>query len=136
MVMQKTLIVIKPDAVKRRLVGRIMTRFEDKGLHLLELRSYLFSREKAEAFYYVHREREFFQELVLFISSGKVVVSILEGNDAINAVRTMIGATRGYEAYPGTIRGDFALGITDNIIHASDSTASFLKESQVIFGSS
>jgi nucleoside-diphosphate kinase len=135
MVTQKTLIVIKPDAVKRRLIGRIVARFEEKGFQILELRLFLFSREKAEAFYYVHKERDFFRELVAFISSGKVLACILEGNDAINVVRTMVGLTKSYEASPGTIRGDFGLGLTDNIIHASDSHDSFIKESQVVFGS-
>lgn len=134
MVIQKTLVVIKPDAVKRRLVGQIVTRFEEKGFQLLELGLYLFSKETAEAFYDVHRERDFFRELVSFISSGKTVACILEGNDAINVVRTMIGQTRSHEASPGTIRGDFGLGLTDNIIHASDSHESFIKESKVIFG--
>jgi nucleoside-diphosphate kinase len=135
MVTQKTLIVIKPDAVKRRLIGRIVARFEEKGFQILELRLFLFSREKAEAFYNVHKERDFFRELVSFISSGKVLACILEGNDAINVVRTMVGVTKSYEASPGTIRGDFGLGLTDNIIHASDSHDSFIKESQVVFGS-
>jgi nucleoside-diphosphate kinase len=135
MVTQKTLIVIKPDAVKRRLIGRIVARFEEKGFQILELRLFLFSREKAEAFYNVHKERDFFRELVSFISSGKVLACILEGNDAINVVRTMVGVTKSYEASPGTIRGDFGLGLTDNIIHASDSNDSFIKESQVVFGS-
>ena len=135
MVTQKTLIVIKPDAVKRRLIGRIVARFEEKGFQILELRLFLLSREKAEAFYNVHKERDFFRELVSFISSGKVLACILEGNDAINVVRTMVGVTKSYEASPGTIRGDFGLGLTDNIIHASDSHDSFIKESQVVFGS-
>lgn len=133
---QKTLVVIKPDAVKRRLVGQIINRFEEKGFQLLELRLYLFSKEMAEAFYDVHRERDFFQELVSFISSGKTVACILEGNNAIDVVRAMIGQTRSYEASPGTIRGDFGLGLTDNIIHASDTNENFVKESKVIFGSS
>ena len=90
----------------------------------------------AEAFYDVHREKDFFRELVSFISSGKTMACILEGNDAINVVRIMIGQTRSYEASPGTIRGDFGLGLTDNIIHASDTHESFIKESKVIFGSS
>ena len=133
---QKTLIVIKPDAVTRRLVGKIVSRFEERGLEILELRLQLFSKEKAEEFYDVHREKNFFRELVSFISSGKTVACILEGNDAINVVRAMVGQTRSYEAFPGTIRGDYGLGVTDNIIHASDSLESFIKESNVIFGSS
>jgi len=135
-VIQKTLIVIKPDAVIRRLVGKIVSRFEERGLEILELRLQSFSKEKAEEFYDVHREKNFFRELVSFISSGKTVACILEGNDAINVVRAMVGQTRSYEASPGTIRGDYGLGLTDNIIHASDSRESFIKESNVIFRSS
>jgi nucleoside-diphosphate kinase len=82
----------------------------------------------------VHRDKPFFGELVSFISSGMVVACILEGKNAINTVRLMIGATKSFEAAPGTIRGDFGLGFTDNIIHASDSAESFIKESRVIFG--
>jgi nucleoside-diphosphate kinase len=136
MVIQRTLIVIKPDAIKRHLVGKIVNRFEEKGLELLELRLQLFSEEKAEEFYEVHKEKIFFRELVSFISSGKTVACILEGNDAVNVVRKMIGQTKSFEASPGTIRGDYGLGLTDNIVHASDSHESFVKESKVIFGSS
>jgi nucleoside-diphosphate kinase len=134
MVIQKTLVVIKPDAIRRHLVGKIVTRFEEKGFELLELRLQLFSEEKAKEFYDVHREKTFFHELVSFISSDKTVACILEGNDAINVVRKMIGQTKSFEASPGTIRGDYGLGVTDNIIHASDSHESFLKESKIIFG--
>lgn len=133
---QKTLVVIKPDAIRRNLVGKIVTRFEEKGFQLLELRLQLFSEEKAKEFYDVHREKTFFHELVSFISSDKTVACILEGNDAINVVRKMIGQTKSFEALPGTIRGDYGLGVTDNIIHASDSHESFLKESKIIFGRS
>jgi nucleoside-diphosphate kinase len=136
MVIQKTLVVIKPDAIRRHLVGKIVTRFEEKGFQLLELRLQLFSEEKAKEFYDVHREKTFFHELVSFISSDKTVACILEGNDAINVVRKLIGQTKSFEASPGTIRGDYGLGVTDNIIHASDSHESFLKESKIIFGRS
>jgi|SRR5215467_644845 len=136
MVIQKTLVVIKPDGIRRNLVGKIVTRFEEKGFQLLELRLQLFSEEKAKEFYDVHREKTFFHELVSFISSDKTVACILEGNDAINVVRKMIGQTKSFEALPGTIRGDYGLGVTDNIIHASDSHESFLKESKIIFGRS
>ena len=136
MVIQKTLVVIKPDAIRRHLVGKIVTRFEEKGFELLELRLQLFSEEKAKEFYDVHREKTFFHELVSFISSDKTVACILEGNDAINVVRKMIGQTKSFEASPGTVRGDYGLGVTDNIIHASDSHESFLKESKIIFGRS
>ena len=130
---EQTLIVIKPDAFERKLTGSILSRFENKGFLIIELKSYIFTKEKAEEFYSVHKNKPFFNELVSFISSSKVVACILEGENAINNVRLLIGATRAYDAQPGTIRGDFGLGITNNIIHASDSHESFIKESQVIF---
>jgi nucleoside-diphosphate kinase len=135
MVSEQTLIVVKPDGFKRQLTGKILARFEEKGLEIKNLKSYNFTRDKAEEFYSVHSEKPFFNELVSFISSGMVVACILEGNNAINTVRIMIGATKSFEANPGTIRGDFGLGFTDNIVHASDSSESFIKESQVIFNS-
>jgi nucleoside-diphosphate kinase len=135
MVSEQTLIVVKPDGFKRQLTGKILARFEEKGLEIKNLKSYNFTRDKAEEFYSVHSEKPFFNELVSFISSGMVVACILEGNNAVNTVRIMIGATKSFEANPGTIRGDFGLGFTDNIVHASDSSESFIKESQVIFNS-
>jgi nucleoside-diphosphate kinase len=130
---EQTLIVIKPDAFERKLTGQILSRFENKGFLIRELKSYIFSKEKAEEFYSVHRNKPFFSELVSFISSSKVVACILEGENAINTVRILIGSTRSFDAQPGTIRGDYGLGITNNIIHASDSYESFMKESKVIF---
>jgi nucleoside-diphosphate kinase len=133
MTLERTLIVIKPDGFKRSLTGKILARFEDKGFRIENLRLFKFTREKAEEFYSVHREKEFFNELVSFITSGDVIACIFEGNNAINTVRLLVGSTKSFEASPGTIRGDFGLGITDNIIHASDSDESFIKESRVIF---
>lgn len=130
---EQTLIVIKPDAFRRQLTGKILARFEEKGFQIRNLKSYDFTKQKAEAFYSVHKNKPFFSELVSFITSGRVVACILEGNNAINTVRLMIGATKSFEAQPGTIRGDFGLGFTDNIIHASDSRESFIKEAEVIF---
>lgn len=130
---EQTLIVIKPDAFERKLTGTILTRFENKGFLIKELKSYIFTREKAEEFYSPHQNKPFFHELVSFISSSTAVVCILEGENAINVVRQMIGSTRSFEAQPGTIRGDYGLGITNNVIHASDSHESFIKESKVIF---
>jgi nucleoside-diphosphate kinase len=135
MVSEQTLIVVKPDGFKRRLTGKILARFEEKGFEIKNLKSYNFTKDKAEEFYSVHNKKPFFNELVSFISSGVVVACILEGNNAINTVRIMIGATKSFEANPGTIRGDFGLGFTDNIVHASDSSESFIKESRVIFNS-
>jgi nucleoside-diphosphate kinase len=130
---EQTLIVIKPDAFERKLTGQILSRFEKKGFLIKELKSYIFTKEKAEEFYSVHKSKPFFTELVSFISSSKVVACILEGENAINTVRLLIGSTRSFDAQPGTIRGDYGLGITNNIIHASDSYESFIKESKVIF---
>jgi nucleoside-diphosphate kinase len=130
---EETLIVIKPDGIKRNLTGKILSRLEDKGFKIKDLKLFNFTIEKAEEFYSSHREKPFFNELVSFILSGPVVACILDGNNAINTVRLLIGSTKSFEAAPGTIRGDFGLGITDNIIHASDSSESFIKESRVIF---
>ena len=135
MVSEQTLIVVKPDGFKRLLTGKILARFEEKGFEIKKLKSYNFTKDKAEEFYSVHNKKPFFNDLVSFISSGAVVACILEGNNAVNTVRIMIGATKSFEANPGTIRGDFGLGFTDNIIHASDSSESFIKESRVIFNS-
>ena len=132
---EQTLIVVKPDGFKRLLTGKILARFEEKGFEIKKLKSYNFTKEKAEEFYSVHNKKPFFNELVSFISSGMVIACILEGTNAINTVRIMIGVTKSFEANPGTIRGDFGLGFTDNIIHASDSSESFIKESRIIFNS-
>ena len=134
MAAEQTLIVIKPDGFMRYLTGKILTRFEEKGFQIMNLKLFNFTKENAQEFYSVHREKSFYDELVSFIMSGTVVACILEGNNAVNTVRIMIGSTKSFEAAPGTIRGDFGLGFTDNIIHASDSPESFIKESRVIFG--
>lgn len=133
MAVEQTLIVVKPDGFKRSLTGKVLARFEEKGFLIKNLRYYNFTKEKAQEFYSVHSDKPFFGELVSFISSGPVVACILEGNNAVATTRIMIGATKSFEAVPGTIRGDFGLGFTDNIIHASDSSESFIKESRVIF---
>jgi len=130
---EQTLIVIKPDAVKRRLCGTILSRFEQKGFEIKSVKSFDFTSKKAEEFYSPHKDRDFFKELVRFITSGMVIACVLKGPHAINTVRSMIGTTKSFESAPGTIRGDFGLGITDNIVHASDSHESFIKESRVIF---
>lgn len=130
---EQTLILVKPDAFKRKLVGRIIQRFEEKSFDIKYIKTYDFTIEKAREFYSVHKNKPFFDELVSFICSGTVVACIFEGYNAVSTVRTMIGTTKSYESQPGTIRGDFGLGVTDNIIHASDSHESFIKESSVIF---
>lgn len=132
---ERTLVVIKPDAVRRKLAGKIISRFEEKGFTIENLKSYSFSKEKAEEFYSAHNNKPFFNELVSFITSGPSMALILHGDKAIDTVRIMIGSTKSYEAVPGTIRGDLALNITDNVVHASDSYESFIKEAAVIFDS-
>ncbi len=128
----RTLILIKPDAVNRCLVGKIIQRFEDKGFKLLEMRMIKMNREMAEKFYSVHKGKPFFENLVSFITSGPVVAVIMEGRNAIEAVRIMIGSTDSSKAAPGSIRGDFSLGLTDNSIHASDSEESFIRETSAL----
>ena len=131
--MEQTLIVVKPDGFKKGLVGKIIARFEEKGFQIVNLKSFQFDEQKAKKFYDAHKDKHFFNELVSFICSGKTVGCILEGNNAIATVRLMVGNTKSSEALSGTIRGDFGLGFTDNIIHASDSAESFIKESKIIF---
>ena len=133
MTTEQTLIIIKPDGVKRHLCGIILSRFERKGFEINNIKSFHFTSQKAKEFYAPHKDKAFFDDLVTFITSGMVVACILNGPNAINTVRLMIGATRSFESAPGTIRGDLGLGITDNVIHASDSYESFIKESRVIF---
>jgi nucleoside-diphosphate kinase len=130
----ETLILIKPDGIKRGLIGKIISRFEEKGFVIGNIKYLTLTDGDAKVFYSSHQEKPFFNELVQFITSAPLVACVLKGSNAINVVRTMIGSTKAFEAIPGTIRGDFGLGITDNLIHASDSVESFIKESHVIFG--
>ena len=131
---EETLIVIKPDGVRRGLVGEIIGRFERKGFVVKKIQMLTMSRAQAKEFYSVHKEKPFFGELVSFITSGPVVGVVLSGRDAIATVRRMVGATKSWEAAAGTIRGDFSLGYTDNTIHASDSPESFAHEQAAFFG--
>lgn len=131
--MERTLFVVKPDAVRRGLVGEIVSRFEKKGFALARLELMTLDRARAEKFYEVHREKPFFADLVSFITSGPVAAGVLEGAEAISAVRLMVGATKSSQAAPGSVRGDLGLGHTENVIHASDSQASFEHESKVAF---
>lgn len=117
---ERSLVLIKPDGVQRLLVGRVITRFEDRGLKLVGLKLVQVSRELAEQHYAVHRERPFFAGLVTFITSSPLVAMVVEGPNAISVVRAMVGATRPWESAPGTIRGDFAVEVAQNLIHASD----------------
>ncbi len=131
--MEQTLVIIKPDGVARSLVGEIISRFERKGFKIVKLKMLTLTRQVADEFYSPHRGKPFFEDLLSFIVSGPVVAAILEGSNAVDVVRRMIGVTKSFEAAAGTIRGDFGLGITDNVIHASDSRESFERESKIIF---
>jgi nucleoside-diphosphate kinase len=131
--LEQTLIVVKPDGFKKGLVGRIISRFEQKGFEIVNLKLFQFDVDTARRFYESHKDKHFFDELVSFICSGKTVGCILEGTNAVSTVRLMVGNTKSSEALPGSIRGDFGIGQTDNIIHASDSAESFIKESKIIF---
>ena len=130
---EQTLFIVKPDGVQRKLIGEIISRFEKRGFNILKLKMFIFTKSMAEEFYSAHKSKPFFEELVSFITSGDVVAAVIEGNNAIATTRLMIGSTKSFEASPGTIRGDFGLGISDNIIHASDSKESFDKEVTVVF---
>jgi len=130
----RTLILVKPDAFARGLTGEIVTRFERKGLKIAALRSMTVSRELAEHHYAEHAERPFFGELVSFITSGPIVAMVLEGPEAVTAARQVIGATNPLEAAPGSIRGDFAIDTGRNLVHGSDSPGSAARESELFFG--
>jgi len=130
---EQTLIIVKPDAVKRNLAEEILSRFKKKGFSISKLKTFNFTVEMAEQFYSVHSSKQFFGELVSFITSGTVVAAIIEGDNVINVTREIIGKTNPKEASQGTIRGDFGTGILENSIHASDSRESFDKEVNVVF---
>ena len=120
MAIERTLSIIKPDGVKKNLIGQILSRFEKAGLKLVAGRLQQLSQAEAEGFYAVHSERPFFKDLVEFMTSGPVFISILEGEDAIKRNRDLMGATNPKEAAPGTIRADFAESIDANTVHGSD----------------
>jgi nucleoside-diphosphate kinase len=130
---EQTLIIVKPDAVKRNLVEEILSRFEKKGFTILKQKTLNFTTKMANEFYSVHSAKPFFDELVSFITSGEVAAAIIERDNAVSLTREIIGNTNPKEASSGTIRGDFGISITENSIHASDSSESFDKEVNVIF---
>jgi len=131
--MEKTLSIIKPDAVAKNVVGKILDRFESNGLRIAATKKVQLSRADAEAFYAVHKERPFFGELVEFMISGPVVVSVLEGENAVAKNRELMGATDPKEAAAGTIRADFAESIDANAVHGSDSLENAEKEIAFFF---
>ena len=131
--MECTLVILKPDAVQRGLVGAIVSRFEAKGLKIAAMKMMRISRELAERNYAMHRGKDFYEPLLAFMTAGPVVAMVLEGNDAVRVARTMMGSTFGPDAQPGTIRGDYGLSKRYNLIHGSDSPASAEQEIAVFF---
>ena len=132
--MERTFLMVKPDGVRRRLVGEIIRRFEAKGFTLYALEMVKPTREQAEAHYAVHRGKPFFEDVVSFISSGPVVAMIWQGDDVVALSRKMMGATKPADSVPGTIRGDFANSIEQNLIHGSDSPGNAEIEIGIWFG--
>ena len=133
--MEKTLVLVKPDGVRRGLSGEIIARFEKRGLQIVALKLLQISRPMAEKHYAEHVGKPFFDSLVEFITSGPVVAMVVKGDHAIRAVRAMMGATNPLEAAPGTIRGDFALVMSENVIHGSDGSESAAREIDTFFAS-
>ncbi len=128
----KTLILIKPDGVKKRHIGDIISRFEERGFNILHVRMLTMNSDQASDLYSIHKEKPFFSELIDYVTSGPIVQVVLEGNSAIEVVRQMVGATNSLKAASGTIRGDFGLSHTENVIHASDSVDSFEREFNIL----
>ena len=131
--MDRTLILVKPDAFARNLTGEIIARFERKGLRIAALRHMTLDRETAAQHYAEHKGKPFFEELVSFITSGPLVALVLEGQDAVKAARQVIGATNPLEAATGSIRGDFAVAVGQNMVHGSDSPESAEREANLFF---
>ncbi|HVJ81989.1 MAG TPA: nucleoside-diphosphate kinase [Planctomycetia bacterium] len=131
--MQRTLVLLKPDAVARRLVGKIVARFEEKGLWLVAMKLIKTPKPVAEQHYAEHKEKPFYGDLIGFITSSPLVALVLEGPNSIELVRLVVGKTKVTEAAPGTLRGDFALSTQQNLVHASDSPASAEREIGIWF---
>ncbi len=130
---QRTFVAIKPDGVERGLVGKIISRFEDRGLKIIAIKMMLVPKEMAESHYAEHKGKRFYNALVSYMTSAPVVALILEGKGAVTLVRNVIGATNPADATPGTIRGDFALDIGRNVVHGSDSLESARREIDIFF---
>ena len=131
--MDRTLILVKPDAFERRLTGEVIARFERKGLTIAALKRMEVPRETAEEHYAEHKDKPFFGELVDFITGGPLVALVLEGHEAVAAARQVIGSTNPVEAAPGSIRGDFGLEVQTNLVHGSDSAESAAREAALFF---
>ena len=132
--MEQTLVLVKGDGVRRRLIGEIIRRIEARGLDIVDMKLMDVGRELAELHYAEHREKPFFEELVEFITATPVVAMRIRGEGAIKAMRTLMGATNPADAAPGTIRGDLALSMPDNLVHGSDSPESAERELGLFFG--
>jgi nucleoside-diphosphate kinase len=130
---ERTLVLVKPDGVQRRLIGAVITRFEQRGLHLVALRMLRIDRDLAERHYAEHRGKPFFAGLVAFITSAPVVAMVWQGDDAVAQVRSMMGATNPSAAAPGSIRGDLAVSIGNNVVHGSDSPERGAEEVALFF---
>ncbi|BCU70542.1 nucleoside-diphosphate kinase [Stygiolobus caldivivus] len=130
---QRTFVMIKPDGVKRRLIGEIISRFEKRGFNIVAMKLIHMDRATAERLYEEHRGKSFYEELINYITSGPVVCMVIEGDEAVSVVRKMIGNTDPKDAPPGTIRGDFALSKSENVIHASDSEEKAKREMGIFF---
>ena len=138
MAVERTFSIVKPDGVEKNLIGEVYRRFEQAGLRIIAARMLHLTREQAEGFYAVHAERPFYKDLVVYMTSGPVVVQVLEGEDAIAKNREIMGATNPADAAPGTIRADFATSIEENVVHGSDGPdtaateiAYFFEESEI-----
>jgi nucleoside-diphosphate kinase len=131
---QRTFVMVKPDGVRRRLVGEVISRLEQKGYDIVEMRLFTIDEDLAGRHYAEHTEKPFFSELVSFITSGPVVAMAVEGAEAVSGCRQIMGATNPLEAVPGSIRGDYATEITFNIVHGSDSPESAARELELFFG--
>ena len=134
MTVERTLVILKPDAVQRGLTGEIIGRLERRGLKIVGLDMRTIDRDVATRHYAEHEGKPFYAGLIDYITSGPVVLAVLEGPNAIEAARQLIGATNGIEAAPGSIRGDFALEVRRNLVHGSDSDASAAREIKIFFG--
>ena len=130
---EQTLVLIKPDGVQRGLIGEIVARYERKGLKIVGMKLLRLPLETAEVLYAVHHGKPFYETLIRFITSAPLVALAVEGRDAIEVVRTLNGATEPLEARPGSIRGDFSLNVTHNVVHASDSAETARRELRILF---
>ncbi|MEO3993901.1 MAG: nucleoside-diphosphate kinase [Desulfurococcaceae archaeon TW002] len=131
--LERTIVIVKPDGVKRKLVGEVIKRIENKDLKITRLRMIYPTIECIEQLYDIHKGKPFYEDLVRFMSSGPIVAMVVEGDEAVKVVRNLIGSTDGREALPGTIRGDYALSIRENIVHAADSAERAEYEIRIIF---